>query len=291
MITDEILIAKLLDVEFVDDICSPDKFFVQEYKTKENLQLEASLYTEKNVNFNEQYYLNKKKPLLLSDIQLNGKENDIELIFTDLNGSTSYHKPAKNLKLPPSINTIARFKNQDLFLKKRGRIIVVKCIDIIPDIDLEKYQITLKNQFDESIYKFSLKQLIIRPQNVFLAISKSKSYRIYESELIHWLIKSKIRTVLALKKPVNNIEIGYIEEINLKIDAKNIHNLEADDFLVIRNIFKEKIKIPYKQLDHLSFQYKTALLIPKSEVSFISKIGYRFVKRIKPESIFYLNKV
>ncbi len=235
--------------------------------------------------------MDKKSPLLLSDIQLNEKKNNIKLIFKDLNGSTSYSKFAKNPKLPPSINSIAKFKNQDLFLKKKGIINVVKCIDVLPDYDLEKYQIILKNQLNESIYKFNLNQLIIRPQNIFLAISKSKSYRLYESELINWLIKSKIRTVISLKKPVNNIEIGYLDVINLEVDEKNIHNLEDDNFLEITNIFKEKIKIPYKQLDHLTFQYKTALLIPKSEESFITKIGYKFVKRIKPESIFYLNKV
>jgi Zn-dependent protease with chaperone function len=290
-ISGELTVGKLLDVKFLDDICSPDVLFVQEYKTQEKLQLNASLYIEKNINFNEQYYLDKKSPLLLSDIQLNEKKNNIKLIFKDLNGSTSYSKFAKNPKLPPSINSIAKFKNQDLFLKKKGIINVVKCIDVLPDYDLEKYQIILKNQFNESIYKFNLKQLIIRPQNIFLAISKSKSYRMYESELINWLIKSKIRTVISLKKPVNNIEIGYLDVINLEVDEKNIHNLEDDNFLEITNIFKEKIKIPYKQLDHLTFQYKTALLIPKSEESFITKIGYKFVKRIKPESIFYLNKV
>ena len=296
-ISDDLIIGKLLDVEFMDDICSPDILIVQEYKTKQNLQLNASLYTEKNFNLNEQYYLDKKNPLVLRDIRFNGKKTKqkqkkaIELIFTDLNGSTSYSKFAKNLKLPPSISTIAKFKNQDLFLKKKGRILVVKCIDMLPDIDLEKYQIILKSQFDESIYRFNLKQLIVRPQNIFLAISKSKSYRIYESEIINWLKQSKIRTVFSLKKPVNNIEIGYVDLLNLKVDQKSIQNSDDDNFLMIRNIFKENIKIPYKELDHLSFQYKTALLIPKSEVSIITKIGYKFVKKIKPESIFYLNKV
>ena len=290
-ISGEFVIGKLLDVEFIDDVCSPDIFFIQEYKTKKNLKLNASLYTEKNINFNEQYYLNKKNPLLLRDIRLNENKNNIELIFTDLNGSTSYSKFAKNLKLPPSINSIAKYKNQDLFLTKKGKIIVVKCVDVLPNIDLQKFQIILKDQFDESIYKFNLNQLIIRPQNIFLAISKSKSYRIYESELINWLKKSKIRTVFSLKKPVNNIEIGYVDLLNLKVDEKTIQNSEDDNFLVIRNIFKENKKIPYKELDHLSFQYKTAMLIPKSEVSFITKIGYKFVKKIKPASIFYLNKV
>ena len=290
-ISGEFVIGKLLDVEFIDDVCSPDVFFIQEYKTKKNLKLNASLYTEKNINFNEQYYLDKKNPLLLRDIQLNEKKNKIELTFTELDGSFSYSKFEKNLKLPPSINTIAKFKDQDLFLSKKGRINVVKCIDVFPNIDLEKYQIFLKNQFDESIYKFSLNQLIIRPQNIFLAISKSKTYRIYESELINWLKKSKIRTVFSLKKPVNNVEIGYVDLLNLKVDEKTIQNSEDDNFLVIKNIFKENKKIPYKELDHLSFQYKTAILIPKSEVSFITKIGYKFVKKIKPASIFYLNKV
>lgn len=291
MITGKILIAELMDVQFFDSICSPDIFLLQEYETRKKMQIDVSLYTYNKVKFNGIYYVKKKIPYILKEIQLNDQKTRLKLVFTDMNDNLISSKFKKNIQLYPSIDLIPAFKDQEVFLKRKGQIMILRCTNVIPDMSLDKYRIVLKNISDEKYYEFNLKQLIIRPKNIYLTISKSKSYRTSEYDLINWLKQLNIRTFFSLKKPVNNMEIGYINKVNLTINNDTLKKHEENNYLLIRNIFNQKIKIAYNSMEHLSFQYKTALLIPKSEVSFISKFGYWLVKKIKPENILYLDKV
>jgi len=94
---------------------------------------------------------------------------------------------------------------------------------------------------------------------------------------------------------VNNLEIGYIQDVKINIeDLKKKSNKgknEKRNYLSMKNIFAEAIKIPYHSLEVLSFQYNTALIQKKSETSIFSKLGYLIVRKFKPEKIFYLNKI
>ncbi|GAG83156.1 unnamed protein product, partial [marine sediment metagenome] len=46
-----------------------------------------------------------------------------------------------------------------------------------------------------------------------------------------------------------------------------------------------------KSLEGLSFETDTAYIKRKAETSLFSKLGYIFLKKLKPDKIFYLNKV
>jgi len=59
----------------------------------------------------------------------------------------------------------------------------------------------------------------------------------------------------------------------------------------IFNIFGQKLTIPYKSIEIISFEFETAFIQRKKDTSFFSKFGYKIQKRIKPQKIIYLNKL
>ncbi|GAH05642.1 unnamed protein product, partial [marine sediment metagenome] len=140
-----------------------------------------------------------------------------------------------------------------------------------------------------------LKDLIVKPKNIYIQIRRNEMFRKSELNVINWLIKKQLRTFVYLKKPVNNLEIGYIQNVKINIeDSKKKSNKgknEQSNYLSIKNIFGEAIKIPYNSLEVLAFQYNTATIQKKSETSMFSKLGYLIVRKFKPEKIFYLNKI
>ena len=121
-------------------------------------------------------------------------------------------------------------------------------------------------------------------------------FRKSELNVINWLIEKQLRTFIYLKKPVNNIEIGYIQDVKINFKLKiedlkkksNEGKNKKNNYLSMKNIFGEIINIPYNSLEGLSFKYNTALIQKKSETSIFSKIGYIIVRKFKPENIFYL---
>ncbi|MFX0048324.1 MAG: hypothetical protein ACFE8G_09170, partial [Candidatus Hermodarchaeota archaeon] len=116
-----------------------------------------------------------------------------------------------------------------------------------------------------------------------------------ESKIFEWLIKKQLRTYIYLKKPVNNLEIGYIQNIQLNVEnlkrKLNEGESELNNYISIKNIFGEAQNIPYKSLEAISFEHITGKIQKKSETSIFSKLGYIILKKFKPEKIFYLNKV
>ncbi|MBY8992901.1 MAG: hypothetical protein KGD58_19345, partial [Candidatus Lokiarchaeota archaeon] len=62
-------------------------------------------------------------------------------------------------------------------------------------------------------------------------------------------------------------------------------------YVKVKNIFGKDVEIPYKILEGLSFETDSAYIQRKKETSFFSKLGYMFLKKFKPEKVFYLNKV
>ncbi|MHA1509189.1 MAG: hypothetical protein ACTSO6_10855 [Promethearchaeota archaeon] len=94
---------------------------------------------------------------------------------------------------------------------------------------------------------------------------------------------------------MNNLEIGYVKDYKFyPQSAKNDKDeQQANQFsyVNVKNIFGKDVKIPYKSLEGLSFESDTAYIQRKAETSFFSKLGYIFLKRFKPDKIFYLNKV
>ncbi|MHA1758057.1 MAG: hypothetical protein ACTSVV_14890, partial [Promethearchaeota archaeon] len=164
---------------------------------------------------------------------------------------------------------------------------------IISADKFDDYEIEIYSEFNEEndIVRLKLKELIIRPFQIYFPISRTKNFRNFEFQLINWLIQNRIRAFIYLKKPVNNLEIGYLEKLELNNNKNNIESNQMINYIIIKNIFGKNVKIPYNSLEIISFEYKTAMIQKKSETSFASKIGYRLIRKFKPQKVIFLQKL
>lgn len=126
-------------------------------------------------------------------------------------------------------------------------------------------------------------------------ISKSIKYREAELAVVEWLIKNKKQAHVWLKKPVNNLEVGIITNISVNnqiLKQKDLNKENKNEIaLVIKNIFGKEKALSYKTIELINFEHDTVLIQKKSDTTFFSGIGYKILKRIKPESVLSLNKV
>ena len=290
LITDKIVLGKLNDVQFIDDITDPDQFIITNKNTNQIKFLNSTLYSRIQYNINDPYFLNKDTPLTLSDIKLYNNDKDGHYLFIDKDNN-KIQKTLFKTKLPNSISLVNNFKDHEIFLKTKGVLKIYKCINIIPAGKLEDFQIEIiefGNQEEKSI-KYTLSELIIRPKKIYLIISRSSDFREAEVNILRWLSKRRVRSFIFLKKPVNNLEIGYIKKLDVDLlnfsKKPNKDKSKYEDLIIVNNIFRKEIKIPYKQLEHISFEYNSALIQIKSETSFTSRLGYKILKKFKPERI------
>ena len=177
-----------------------------------------------------------------------------------------------------------------MILKIKGELKIFTCTNVIPAYNLNEIQIEISDiQNQETNIRYPLSELIIRPKNVFLSISRSYSFRESEVNLMKWLKKRHLQVFIYLKKPVNNLEIGYIQiiDVNIQKSKKDSHKGKNNDRNVIlfNNIFGKEIEIPYKELDIITFEYNSAVIQLKSETSVTSKLGFKILKKFKPERI------
>ncbi len=292
-ITDEIVIGKLNDIQFLDDICDSDQYIITNLKSNKKEILNSSIYSLIHIELNEAYFLQKDNPLILTDIELKDNNRDGNYIFMDKE-SSDVQKSILKTKLPNSIAFIQNFKDQEVFFKSKGELNIYRCVDIIKAENLEDFHIILsdsnktKNR-DQKYLNYSFSELIIRPKKIYLTISKNLNFRKSEVRVIKWLIDNHIRVYIYLKKPVNNLEIGYIQHISIKFtnSEKSINQTEETngDIINIKNIFGKDIRIPYKTIDLINFEYSSAMIQIKSSTSVSSRLGYRILKKFKPERI------
>ncbi len=291
-ITEEIIIGTLEDIQFHDDICDSEQYIINDIKTKQKLQLKSSLYSKKQINLNDSYFLKNETSLILSDVELHQDAKDGNYIFFDENKNKILKQISKT-KLPTSIDFVKKFKDNDVFLRIKSEMKVYKCTNIIPaenfkDYMLEFVNFSEKDPKDQESLKFRLGKLIIHPKNIYLPLRRNISYRKSEIELIRWLIKNQLRTTIFLKKPVNNLEVGVIKNvINVNIEQVEKGSIEDNikGEIVIRNIFRKEKSIDYKTIETISFEYGTAMIQKKSETSIFSRFGYKLVKKFKPEKV------
>jgi Zn-dependent protease with chaperone function len=292
-ITNELIVGKLENIQFIDNVCNADQYIITNLKTNQKDYLDASLYTKTQIKLNETYFFKKKSPLLLKNINLN--ENKVDGNFVFLDKQNKILKTIRKTKLPNSIYIIENFKDHDLFLKLKGELKIFRCINVKRAENFEDYELHLDNLDNKDRLILKLKDLIIRPKNISLSISRNTDFRKSEIELIKWLVNNKVRVYIYLKKPVNNLEIGYIQKINFDLNniKKNTNNEEISEknFLIVENIFGKEKKLLYSSLEIITFEYNTAIIQKKSETSMSSKLGYKILKKVKPKSIFYVNKV
>jgi len=289
LITDEIVLGKLIDVHFIDDITDPEEYIIKDLKTNQRTFLDSSKYSLIHINLQEQYFLNNYDSLKLTNIEIYNNNKEGYYIFLDKNEKI-LQKPIKKTKLPNSLLFLQNLKNMEIFLKTKGEFKILKCTNVIPAYNLNKIQIELSDiQNQEANITYPLSALIIRPKNVFLSFSKGYSFRESEVNILKWLKKNHLQVFLYLKKPVNNLEIGYIQiiDVNMQNSKKDPSKDKKDDKNVIffNNVFGKEIKIPYKELDVLNFEYNSAVLQLRSETSVTSRIGFKIFKKFKPERI------
>ena len=293
IITEEIIIGRFEDVQFLDEVRDADLYIITNLKTNQKNYLNASLFDKMRIKFDGIYYFDKAKPLILKDIVLNEDNEDGNYIFLD--EDKKIIKSIKKTKLPYSADIINNLQNQDVFLKVKAKLRAFKCIKVSSAENFNDYNLELLDLTNEELLKLPLKDLIIRPKNISLSITKNLDFRNSEIELIKWLIKYQILSYIYLKKPVNNVEIGYIQQVHFNTNELKQHinkdEIETDNSLNIRNIFEKEIDLPYKSLELITFEYNTAMLQLKSETSMISKLGYHILNKVKPRSIFYVNKL
>ncbi|MFX1242660.1 MAG: M48 family metalloprotease [Promethearchaeota archaeon] len=289
LINDEIILGKLIDVEFSDDITDPEKFNIIDLKTNQTISLNSSLYSSTLFNLNDLYYFQNNKPLTLINIELSNENKEGLFIFLDKNDK-KIDKPIRKTKLPNSISFIKDLKDFEIFLKIKGEIRIFRCLNIIPTTDLSNYQLEISDIYShESTLSLNLDELIIRPKQIYFSISKSLNFRESEINLIKWLSIRNLQVYLYLKKPVNNLEIGYIQKININF-KNNVKDLSKDGHInkisiLFKNIFGNNIEIPYKEIEMINFKYSTALFQLKSETSLSSRLGFKILKKFKPERI------
>ncbi|MFX1311940.1 MAG: M48 family metalloprotease [Promethearchaeota archaeon] len=293
-ITDEIILGKLQDIKFIDNICETDQLVITNLKTNQTQYLEPSMYTRTQIDLNGIYFLHKEDPLILRDINLKVSNDEKSFyIFLDKKKNQKL-KPILKTKLPNSTKLIKDLKNFNVFLKLKGKLKIMTCSNITTADNYDEYMITLsesnssKNPNKEYLNYF-LKELIIKPNNIYLSISKNRSFRESELEVIRWLIQNNILTHIYLKKPVNNLEIGFIKRIILRTEDLNLktQNKEEQEKNIINlvNIFGNKIEIPYNIIDLIAFEYNSVMIQIKSATSISSRLGYKILKKFKPERI------
>ncbi len=288
-ITNELILGKLDDIQFIDDITDSVQFIITNLKTNQKNSLNSSEYSRNQYKLNAQYYFGKGLPLTLVDVVLSEENKIGSFVFKDKD-INQIKKSIKKTHLPISIAQIIKFKNQDVFLKTKGSLKIFKCLNIIPAKKLEDFQIELsrKKHTDNKSIKYSFNDLIIRPYKIYLPISRSSNFRESEVEMIKWLSKKQLQSFIYLKKPVNNLEMGYIQKIDFepkKIEKNQIRTQQHEYNLVIKNIFGKQITIPFKKLETIYFEHESVVLQIKSEISLTSRLGYRILKKFKPERI------
>ena len=270
-----------------------DQLVVTELKSNNQLLLNGSHYSSILLNLNRTYFFDKDQPLILEDVELNEDKKDGNYIFKD-NNNQKIQKPIIDTRLPNSVNLIEKFKNKSVFIKLKGDIEILKCTNVIPASNYNDYELELAYSMKKSNnepLKLKLGGLIINPRRIYLPIQRKSIFRKSEKAIIKWLLEQQLRTSFYLKKPVNNVEIGYIKDFNIDIERlKKISEIDVENegnFIKIVNIFGEEKVIPFKTLETLSFQYETAMIMRKSDTSFLSQLGYKIVHKFKPQKVFY----
>jgi hypothetical protein len=245
----------------------------------------------------DRYYLGKEGILKLSNVDIKPNKKDIDFYFVEKSGHEII-KPQKKIKLPNPISLIESFVGKDIFFNTKGETVIIKCTNVKISKTFKESELMFENipQNRENIkVRYPLKDLIIKPKTIYIPIKKSDMYRETEQKILNWLVENQIKTYFYLKKPVNNLEIGYLKDF--KIFPQNSKNAQDKQkttifsYINVKNIFGKDVKIPYKSLEGLSFESENPFIQKKTETSWFSKLGYIYLKKFKPDKIFYLNKV
>jgi len=295
LITGKYKYGKIEGLKLEDDISENVYFRINNQKNHKNEFLNASIYTKYEVNIGNHYIFSKTNPLKLNQIEFNEDKSNGYYYFLDRN-QKEIKKVINRTKIPISLEKIQDFLHNHVFLKTKGKLKITQCINFENKENLGDSLIELKNfhfnDNEDQTLIAKLKDLIIKPKNIRFGIKKNEENRIYYDQILNWLLNNNIRTYFYLKKPVNNIEIGYIQEITHnsgkegEISKNTKSSIKNHSYIQIKTIFGNKKKIKLNKIEFISFEYNTGTVQLKSETSLFSKIGYYILKKVKPQKIF-----
>lgn len=288
------IFGELIDIEFSDDITESDKFVIKNIINGEEDLLNSPLYSRYQVDLNKTYLIDNSKLLTLKRIEFKDENKEAFYVFMNENNE-ELRKSVKKFKLPNPIEDIENLENKDVLLKEKGNLRLCKCTNVFTDNHLENYQIELinNNQMNElEKHSFRLKDIVINPRKIYVSVKKRKKDLTFTVQILDWIIREGIRTTVYLKKPVNNIERGYFKKIEVNSKKKSMNNKfvdkEGEFRIIMENIFNTKKEISSNIIEAISFEFDTATIQKKSDISVFSKIGYRILKRLKPKEIIYV---
>ena len=274
-------LGKVVDISFLDDACESVELNIEYIDGKENGNIILPLYNAVEYEIGSKYLLKEKYLLTLEKIELFNDNTEGNYIFSSK--MEPVIKKSLKFKIPKSMGVIENLKDKDVFLTTKGSLAIVKCTDIEPSNIYNDYRISILENGETSVY--SLKDLIIKTSDngIGLVFFRDLGTKPYEIKLLEWLKEKQLRTSIFLKKPVNNEEIGYIQEINVKYE--NQLALEKST-VKIKNIFGEDVEIPFKKIEVVLFDYDSVTILRKDKTSAFSKFGYKILKRFSPQKIF-----
>ena len=293
LITKEILIGKLIDIEFQDNVCDPEYYLIQNLKTGKLETLSVSLYSRTKIRFNSSYYIENNK-LLLNDVELKPSATKGDYIFSDKDGNI-IRKSIKKTKLPCPLEFIESFRDKSIFLKKKGELQIFKCINVDTSAN-NHVTLELKGNIDQEekndILSISIKDIIIFPQRIHIPMTKKNKLKEGDIKLLEWIKNHHILAYFFLKKPVNNIEIGYIKTIEYNTDPSESKDHDSvidktEIIIAISTIFNKLKQLELNELDFINFKYKTGMIQKQSELSIFSKVFYKLLQKLRPEKIIF----
>ncbi|MHA1762922.1 MAG: M48 family metalloprotease [Promethearchaeota archaeon] len=290
---ERIFLGKLLDVRFSDDVSDTDLLITENLNDGKIYNLNSSLYSKIPVSLNEKYPLGDKHLVILKKIEIDESKTKAYYIFEN-ESKKIIRKSIKKFKLPNPISSLENLENKILFLKEKGTIQLIKCSKIKIDKAWNESRFEL-SQLDakQNLKKisFQLKELIIRPKTIHFSLKKDKKNRDALLEILKWACREKIKISFFLKKPVNNIEKGYLNKVEIQPYDDNLERVVKMDYsrfnILVDNMFGNKIILSSELIESISFDHDTALLQKKSETSIFSKMAYKILKNLKPQEIWY----
>ncbi|MBN1802906.1 MAG: M48 family metalloprotease [Candidatus Lokiarchaeota archaeon] len=289
IVTGEIILGRLEDVKFEDDVNESLSYIVLDLKNKEKILLNSVLYKKNLVEPDETYFFENNESLVLKEIKIDENKMSGNYVFIR-DDSEVVLKPILKTKLPWPDSLVKQLKGKNVFLRLKERIKIFTVINVIPGSTLDDYKLVLNASEIQENHQIELKlsDLIIVPHKISITIRKSETNRKSEIEVINWLIDNNRRCTVWLKKPVNNFEIGHINKVlNASLEKDNFGKKELNKQKIIQmtNIFKKKIEIPYSKIEQISFESDSVLIQKKNETSFLSKFGYKLLKKFRPRNV------
>jgi Zn-dependent protease with chaperone function len=197
-------------------------------------------------------------------------------------------QPISKFKIPFNIALINKSMDKEIFIEEKGTLKISKLKYYTTGSNILESQITcskvdVKNEgkIEETNYK--LKDIIIKKDEFAFLFHNDESTRVYEEELLDYLINKKIRTTIYLKKAVNNQETGQI--LNYTIDKTDPKN---KSILKIRNMQGKDVDFPFNKIEVLVFAEKTISILEKQKMSVGEKLIQKWIKWRNPHQIFNL---